>query len=58
VCTYVTKDEIGQDVPDTVVLRRVQGRWLVDRIYNNGEAPGSELLEGGDMPFPGDDELE
>ncbi len=57
-CMYVTKDEIGQDVPDTVMLKKVNGRWLVDKVFSNGEAPSDSLLEGKEMPFPGETEDE
>jgi len=58
VCRYMTKDEIGQDVPDTVMLRRVNGRWLVNRVFEKGEAPTDSLLQGKEMPFPGENEDE
>lgn len=53
ICAYVTKDEIGQDVPDTVVLRLMDYRWKVWRVYGAGEAPPDTLPEG-DVLFPGD----
>lgn len=58
VCRYMTKDEIGQDVPDTVLMRRVNGRWLVDKVFDNGETPSDSLLQGKEMPFPGETEDE
>jgi hypothetical protein len=58
VCRYMTKDEIGQDVPDTVLMRRINGRWLVDRVFSNGETPSDSLLQGKEMPFPGETEDE
>ncbi|MCC6411566.1 MAG: hypothetical protein IT270_07895 [Saprospiraceae bacterium] len=58
VCRYMTKDEIGQDVPDTVLMRRINGRWLVDKVFANGETPNDSLLQGKEMPFPGETEDE
>lgn len=53
ICAYVTKDEIGQDVPDTVILRLTDHRWKVWRVYGAGEAPTDTIPEG-DALFPGD----
>ncbi|MEY3249301.1 MAG: hypothetical protein RL742_1344 [Bacteroidota bacterium] len=53
VCAYVTKDEIGQDVPDTVILRLLDHRWKVWRVYGAGEAP-PDTIPAGDVLFPGD----
>jgi hypothetical protein len=55
ICAYLTKDEIGQDVPDTVIMRLIDHRWKVWRVYGAGEAPADTLLEGDmDALFPPD----
>lgn len=56
VCAFLLKDEIGRDVPDTLILRRIRDRWRVDWRENPNETPLDSLLEGGDdsFLFPGD----
>ncbi|MFZ4633827.1 MAG: hypothetical protein ACOYNO_06440 [Saprospiraceae bacterium] len=55
-CTFATKDEIGRDVPDTLLLRRLHNRWLVDWRENPNDIPLDSMLEGNDdgLLFPED----
>lgn len=54
-CTYFTKDEIGNDIRDTVIMRLVDRRWLVARVYDSGAPPLDSLLEGEqNLIFPSD----
>jgi hypothetical protein len=45
-CFFVIKDEIGRDVPDTLELRLVKGRWLVDWKASVSQGYMDSLLEG------------
>ncbi len=55
ICAYYTKDEIGNDVADTVILKRIRQRWLVARVYDAGAPPLDSLLDGEEnLVFPGD----
>ena len=61
VCIFATKDEIGRDVIDTIVLRRSQRNiWLVDGI-GMSNLPFDSLLKGQEnLVFPpgADEEIE
>jgi hypothetical protein len=55
VCSYLTKDEIGNDIPDTVIMKRINRRWMVARVYDAGAPPLDSLLEGEEnLLFPDD----
>ncbi|MBK8556935.1 MAG: hypothetical protein IPL65_14700 [Lewinellaceae bacterium] len=54
-CTYFTKDEVGQDIADTVWMQRINQRWMVARVLDAGAPPLDSLLEGDqNLVFPGD----
>ncbi|MFN4080856.1 MAG: hypothetical protein ACK4NS_08135 [Saprospiraceae bacterium] len=61
VCIFATKDEIGRDVIDTIVLRRSpRNIWLVDGI-GMSNLPFDSLLKGQEnLVFPpnADEEIE
>lgn len=61
VCTFFTKDEIGRDVGDTIILRRFRrSGWLVDGIGMSNLPYDSLLKEQENLIFPpgADEELE
>lgn len=45
-CFFVVKNELGQDVPDTLELRLVKHRWLVDWKAPLLEGSMDSLLKG------------
>lgn len=55
VCSYLIEGEMGEKVPDTLVLRKVKGRWLVHRVEGFIVIPVDTLQPGDeDILFPGD----
>ena len=46
VCHYLIEGEIDEKIPDTLVLRWVKGRWLVDRVEGFMVIPVDTLQPG------------
>jgi hypothetical protein len=58
VCHYRIEDELGEYLPDTLVLKRVGGRWLVHRVEGFTRPSVDTLLPGEeDLVFPPSDTL-
>ncbi len=58
-CAFATKDEIGRDVPDTLLLRRIQHRWLVDWHERPNDQSMDSMLKGrGDAHLSAGDSLD
>ncbi len=50
ICHYLIEDELGEFLPDTLILKRISGRWLVHRVEGFAKPHLDTLL-------PGDEEL-
>ncbi len=50
ICCYRIEDELGEYIPDTLILKRERGRWLVHRVEGF-------LVPMADTLFPGEEEL-
>ncbi len=55
VCSYLIEGEMGEKVPDTLILHKIKGRWLVHRVEGFTVIPVDTLQPGDDqILFPGD----
>ncbi|MFN0014241.1 MAG: hypothetical protein ACKVU2_06800 [Saprospiraceae bacterium] len=55
VCHYLIEGELEEKIPDTLVLYRVSGRWLVHRVEGYMVIPSDTLRQGEERRlFPGD----
>ncbi len=55
VCHYLIEGEMGDKVPDTLILQRIGGRWLVHRVEGFLVIPVDTLQSGDEqILFPGD----
>lgn len=55
VCSYLIEGEMGEKVPDTLVLRKIKGHWLVHRVEGFMVIPVDTLQPGDEnILFPGD----
>lgn len=55
VCHYLIEGEMGDRVPDTLVLYKIKGNWLVHRVEGFHVIPVDTLQPGDDkILFPGD----
>ncbi|MEQ1744071.1 MAG: hypothetical protein ABMA02_01480 [Saprospiraceae bacterium] len=55
VCHYLIEGELEEKIPDTLVLYRIRGRWLVHRVEGFMVIPVDTLRPGEErLLFPGD----
>lgn len=55
VCHYLIEGEMGDKVPDTLILQHIGGRWLVHRVEGFLVIPVDTLQSGDEqILFPGD----
>ncbi|MCS6929195.1 MAG: hypothetical protein NZM43_06835 [Saprospiraceae bacterium] len=53
ICSYEIEDELGEYLPDTLILKRVDGRWLVHRVEGFATPAADTLLPGEEeLVFP------
>lgn len=53
VCSFYMEDEVGEKIPDTLVLKKVGGHWLVYEVERFEVTPLDSLREGDDkILFP------
>ncbi len=53
VCSYQIEDELGEYIADTLVLKRIGGRWLVHRVEGFNTPTRDTLLPGEEeLVFP------
>lgn len=53
VCSYQIEDELGEYISDTLVLKRIGGRWLVHRVEGFSTPARDTLLPGEEeLVFP------
>lgn len=56
VCSFYIEDEVGEKVPDTLVLKKIKGRWLVFTVESFKVTPLDSLREGDEnILFPPSD---
>ncbi|HNM23806.1 MAG TPA: hypothetical protein PKL15_00195, partial [Saprospiraceae bacterium] len=46
ICSFYIEDEVGEKVPDTLVLKKIKGRWLVFTVESFKVTPLDSLREG------------
>lgn len=55
ICHFLIEGEMGEKIPDTLILYKVKGRWLVHRVEGFTVIPVDTLQPGDDqILFPGD----
>ncbi|MCC6461463.1 MAG: hypothetical protein IT260_13395 [Saprospiraceae bacterium] len=55
ICHYLIEGEMGEKIPDTLILQRINGRWLVHRVEGFLVIPVDSLQPGDeDLIFPSD----
>ena len=55
ICHYLIEGELGERIPDTLILYKVKGRWLVHRVEGFMVIPVDTLRPGEeDLIFPSD----
>jgi hypothetical protein len=53
VCSYQIEDELGEYIADTLILKRIGGRWLVHRVEGFSTPTRDTLLPGEEeLVFP------
>ncbi len=53
ICHYLIEDELGEYIPDTLILKRVGKRWLIHRVEGFTSPVLDTLLPGEeDLVFP------
>lgn len=56
VCSFFIEDEIGEKIPDTLVLKKIKGKWLVYTVESFEITPLDSLREGDEnILFPPSD---
>lgn len=56
VCSFFIEDEIGEKIPDTLVLKKIKGKWLVYTVESFEITPLDSLREGDEnLLFPPSD---
>ena len=54
-CHYLIEGEFGERIPDTLILYKIKGRWLVHRVEGFMTPPVDSLRPGDEhILFPGD----
>lgn len=55
VCHFLIEGEMGEKIPDTLILYKIKGRWLVHRVEGFTVIPVDTLQPGDEgILFPGD----
>lgn len=55
VCHFLIEGEMGEKIPDTLILYKIKGRWLVHHVEGFTVIPVDTLQPGDeDILFPGD----
>jgi hypothetical protein len=55
ICHYLIEGELGERIPDTLILYKIKGRWLVHRVEGFMVIPVDTLVPGEErILFPGD----
>ena len=55
ICHYLIEGEMGEKIPDTLILQRIKGRWLVHRVEGFLVIPVDTLQPGDEnIIFPSD----
>lgn len=59
ICHYLIEGEMGEKIPDTLVLRLMNGRWMIHRVEGFFVIPVDTLRPGDeDRLFPPSDALD
>lgn len=59
VCSFFVEDEVGEKIPDTLLLKKIAGRWLVYEVERFQITPLDSLRDGDeDILFPPGDSLD
>lgn len=46
ICSFYIADEVGEKVPDTLVMKKIKGKWLVFTVESFEVTPLDSLREG------------
>ncbi len=46
VCSYFIEDEVGEKIPDTLIMRKIKGKWLVFTVESFEVTPLDSLRNG------------